>query len=108
MAQLITKPSVIQFLDLLESVEGKFAIEQVTYDELKPEHQGSSIREMNIRNMSGVSVVAHQTIGGTFKINPPANTVLEPSGNFIVLGSREELDHFQVTFLNKKKKAPIP
>ncbi|RLD21214.1 MAG: potassium channel protein [Bacteroidetes bacterium] len=103
MAQLITKPSVIQFLNLLESVEGKFAIEQVTHEELKSEYKGKSVREMNIRNMTGVSVVAYQTTGGSFQINPPAQTVLDPGGNFIVLGRRDELDHFQETFLQKSK-----
>jgi voltage-gated potassium channel len=103
MAQLITKPSVIQFLNLLESVEGKFAIEQVTYDELKSEFHEMSIRDMNIRNMSGVSVVAYQTTGGSFQINPPAQTVLDPGGSFIVLGRRDELDHFKETFLQKSK-----
>jgi voltage-gated potassium channel len=103
MAQLITRPSVIQFLNLLESVEGKFSIEQVAYDELKSEHQGESIREMNIRNMTAVSVVAYQTTGGSFQINPPAQTVLDPGGNFIVLGRRDELDHFKETFLHKSK-----
>ena len=103
MAQLITKPSVIEFLNLLESVEGKFAIEQLTHDELKPEFHEMSIREMNIRNMTGVSVVAYQTTGGSFQINPPAQTVLDPGGSFIVLGRRDELDHFQEVFLQKSK-----
>lgn len=103
MAQLVTKPAVIQFLNLLESVEGKFSIEQVSYDDLITEHHGESIREMNIRNMTGVSVVAYQTTGGSFQINPPAQTVLDPGGNFIVLGRRDELDHFKDTFLIKNK-----
>lgn len=103
MAQLVTKPSVIQFLNLLESVGSKFAIEQVSYDDLKIDHHGESIREMNIRNMTGVSVVAYQTTGGSFQINPPAQTVLDPGSNYIILGRRDELDHFKDTFLIKNR-----
>ena len=99
MAQLITKPSVINFLNMLEGVDGIFNIEQVRFEELKSEFQGASILEMNIRKASGVSVMAYQSTEGAFQINPPATTVLMPDGNFIILGNREEIDQFQLQFL---------
>jgi voltage-gated potassium channel len=99
MAQLITKPSVINFLNMLEGVDGIFNIEQVSYGELKSEFQGASILEMNIRKATGVSVMAYQSTEGSFQINPPATTVLMPNGNFIILGSQEEIDQFQHQFL---------
>lgn len=71
MAQLITKPSVIHFLNMLEGVDGVLNIEQVRYEELKSDFQGASILEMNIRKDTGVSVMAYQSSGGVFKINPP-------------------------------------
>jgi voltage-gated potassium channel len=99
MAQLITKPSVINFLRLLEGVDGVFNIEQVRYEELKTEFQGVSILEMNIRKATGVSVMAYQSTQGIFKINPPASTVLMPGANFIILGNDEEIDKFQYQYL---------
>ena len=99
MAQLITKPSVINFLNMLEGVDGVFNIEQVRYEELKSEFQGTSILDMNIRKATGVSVMAYQSTQGAFQINPPASTVLMPDGNFIILGSLEEIDKFQGQFL---------
>jgi voltage-gated potassium channel len=101
MAQLITKPSVIQFLNLLEGVDGVFNIEQIRYEDLKSEFQGASILEMNIRKTTGVSVMAYQSSQGAFKINPPANTVLVPGGTFIILGNGEEIDKFQNQYLLK-------
>ena len=100
MAQLITKPSVINFLNMLEGVDGIFNIEQVRYDELKSEFQGASILDMNIRKTTGALVMAYQPKEGAFQINPPATTVLMPDGNFIILGSREEIDQFQHQFPN--------
>lgn len=102
MAQLITKPSVIQFLNMLEGVEGVFNVEQVRYEELKDEFQGSSILDMNVRSASGVSVMAYQSAQGAFHINPPAKTVLEPGGHFIILGSNEEIAGFEDRFLVNK------
>ena len=102
MAQLITKPSVIQFLNMLEGVEGVFNVEQVTYEEMKPEFQGASILDLNIRQASGVSVMAYQTAQGTFNINPPASTVLQPGSHYIILGSKEEIANFEKQFLVSK------
>ena len=102
MAQLITKPSVIQFLNLLEGVEGIFNIEQVRQEDLKSEYQGASISDMNVRKISGVSVMAYQSAHGAFQINPPASTVLQPGGNYIILGSKEEIEAFQNHFVSSK------
>ena len=99
MAQLITKPSVIHFLNMLEGVDGVFNIEQVRYEELKSDFQGASILEMNIRKATGVSVMAYQSDEGAFQINPSASTVLMPGGNFIILGNGEEIDKFQHQYL---------
>jgi voltage-gated potassium channel len=99
MAQLITKPSVINFLNMLEGVDGIFNIEQVRYEELKSEYQGASILDMIIRKTTGVLVMAYQSTEGAFQINPPATTVLMPDGNFIILGSQGEIDQFQLQFL---------
>jgi voltage-gated potassium channel len=102
MAQLITKPSVIQFLNMLEGVEGVFNVEQINYEDLKTEFQGSSILDLNIRKTSGVSVMAYQSSQGAFHINPPASTILQPGGHFIILGSKEEISEFETKFLVSK------
>ena len=102
MAQLITKPSVINFLELLEGADGVFTIEQVRYEELKSNFIGNSILEMNIRKDTGVTVMAYQSSQGTFQVNPPASTVLEQGGNFVVLGSSEEIYNFQKKFLTAR------
>lgn len=100
MAQLITKPAVIHFLNMLEGVEGIFDVEQVKHDDLKSEYQNKSIKELNIRKDTGVSVLAYQSTQGTFQINPPASTVIQSGGNIIILGSEEEISRFQDRYLD--------
>jgi len=102
MAHLITKPSVIHFLNILEGVEGEFRIEQVSHQDLKPDYQNASILEMGIRKATGVSVVAYQSKNGSFEINPAASTVLQPEGNFIIIGDREEMVSFREQYLSGK------
>ncbi|MEN8248571.1 MAG: potassium channel protein [Bacteroidota bacterium] len=100
MAQLITKPAVIHFLNMLEGVEGIFNVEQVKQEDLKPEYQNKSIEDLDIRKDTGVSVLAYQSTQGAFQINPPASTILQPGGNIIILGSQEEVNRFQKRYLH--------
>lgn len=99
MAQLITKPAVIHFLNMLEGVEGIFNVEQVKHEDLKAEYQEKSIQDLDIRKDTGVSVLAYQSTQGAFQINPAASTVLQPGGNIIILGSQKELNRFQKKYI---------
>ena len=98
MAQLVTKPAIIQFLNMLEGVGSDFHMEEVAFDQLKKEFQGKSIEEMNIRSESGSSVVAHKTASGNFVVNPRADTILTGEGIFILLGTEEEISTFKQIF----------
>lgn len=100
MAQLVTKPSVIHFLNMLEGVSSDFLMEEVTYKQLKSEHRGKSIMDMNIRNVSGASVVAHERANGEFVVNPKADSVLKDGGAFILLGTSEDMDAFKQVFVD--------
>lgn len=99
MAQLVTKPSIIHFLNMLEGVGSDFFMEEVAYDQLEKEFQGKSIKEMNIRGVSGSSVVAYQNAAGEFMVNPKANTVLNEDDVFILLGTADEISSFKSVFI---------
>lgn len=98
MAQLVTKPSIIQFLNMLEGVGSDFHMEEVSYGQLKKEFQGRSIKDMDIISISGLSVIAHKTLSGQFIVNPGAHSLLKEGDTFILLGRAEDvtlfIDHF--------------
>lgn len=99
MAQLVTKPSVIHFLNMLEGVSSDFHMEEVTYAQLLSQYQGKSIQEMGIRKVTGASVVAHLKANGEFIVNPKAEASLQEGGAFIILGTNDDIQAFRDVFI---------
>lgn len=95
MAQLVTKPIVIEFLDLLNGVSGtSYHLEEVGYDDLKPEHQDKTLAELNIAAKSGVTVLGvKDNIKGLIPA-PGADTFIGEDDYLIVLGSNTKLKVF--------------
>lgn len=92
MAQLITKPEVIQFIEMLSGVgEVKLKLDEVTYDELKEEYKGKSIRDLDIRNVTGATVIGFKNDKQGFLVNPSPDIKVEIDDVLILLGSAEEV-----------------
>jgi len=95
MAQLVTKPAVIEFLNMLEGAGSDFLIDQVLFDQLKPAFHEQSIKEMNIRDLSGVTVVAHKKSTGEINLYPDANEKLREGETFVILGTSHSIGKFK-------------
>lgn len=55
---------------------------------------GRSLRDMRLREVFGVTVVAIKKAAGESLTNPPADTVVEPNDRLRVLGRSDEIDAF--------------
>ncbi len=108
MAQLVTKPIVIEFLDLLNGVSGEhYKLEEVGYDKLKPEHKDKTLRELNIPATIGVTVIGvKDNIKGLIP-GPSAETFIGEDDYLIVLGSVEKLKTFVKTYTILNESAVI-
>ncbi|MCV9385119.1 potassium channel family protein [Reichenbachiella ulvae] len=95
MAQLVTKPIVIEFLDLLNGVSGtSYHLEEVGYEELKSQYQDKTLRELNIPAKTGAIVLGvKDNIKGLIP-GPSADTFIGIDDHLIVLGSDETLKKF--------------
>ena len=96
MAQLVTKPIVIEFLDLLNGVSTgtPYHLEEVSYDNLKPEYQDKTLRDLNIPNKTGAIVLGvKDNIKGLIP-GPSADTFIGKEDHLIVLGSNSTLRGF--------------
>ena len=106
MAQLVTKPIVIEFLDLLNGVSGEnYKLEEVGYDELKPEYQDKTLHELNIPAATGVIVIGvKDNIKGLIP-GPSSETFIGEDDYLIILGSVEKLKTFlnQYTLLDESR-----
>lgn len=95
MAQLVTKPVVIEFLDLLNGMSGtSYHLEEVGYEQLKPEYRDKTLRELNIPATTGAIVVGvKDNIRGLIP-GPMADTFIGEDDYLIVLGSNTTLKKF--------------
>lgn len=95
MAQLVTKPIVIEFLDLLNGVsETKYHLEEVGFDQLKNIYQDKTLKELDINRRSGVTVVGVKDNEKGLIPSPEEETFIGEDDHIIVLGSDETLKRF--------------
>lgn len=93
MAQMVTKPVVIEFLDLLtgRARHGeKYRLESISYHELKPKYRNKTLRELDIPGTTGGTVVAvKDNIKGLIP-NPGAETFIGEDDTMIILCSDDK------------------
>jgi voltage-gated potassium channel len=98
MASLVTRPDVIEFLSMLNGVGNtELRLEEMKVTEMKDEFQGKDIKELNVRGLTGVNIIAYKDLDG-FVFNPTPETVLETGGVVIVLGTENEIRTFTSYF----------
>ena len=51
----------------------------------------NSLRDLDIREQTGVNIVGYKAPDSTYEVNPDPDTQLSPGASFIVLGSYEQL-----------------
>lgn len=106
MAQLVTKPIVIEFLDLLNGVSGaSYHLEEVSYENLKEEYRDKTLAQLNIPASTGVIVLGvKDEIKGLIP-GPTADTFIGAHDHLILLGSDVTLKKFvdKYTQLDYKK-----
>lgn len=103
MGQLVTKPIVIEFLDLLNGVSGtSYHLEEVSYERLKAEYRDRTLKELNIPAKTGVVVLGvKDNLKGIIPA-PPDNTFIGKSDHLIVLGSATTLKKFIEEYTEQK------
>ncbi len=99
MAQLITKPEAIEFLNLLTGVSSEhLKLEDFDYEELKDEFRDKTIRELNIRQRSGITVIGFKNEKTGFTFNPPGDLQFAEGDTMIIIGTSKDMDIFKEHF----------
>lgn len=100
MANLITKPYVIEFLELLNGVgDSKLVLEEVSHDKLKSEFQNKSLRELDVRNKTGATIIAFKDEVEGFIFNPHSEKSVQKGDVLIVLGNTKNIQQFKEAFV---------
>ncbi len=100
MANLITKPYVIEFLELINGVSGRsLKLEEISFENLRDEYHDKSLKEMNIRSKTGVTILAFKDDQEGFIFNPHSDKTVGQGDILIILGTPEHFKKFNTIYL---------
>ena len=103
MAYHVTKPEVVEFMEMLNGTgRVRLRMEELEFRQLKPEFQHKSLRELNIRQHTQVTVMGMKDAHHGFSINPNPDTVFNEGDVLVVLGSEEALTKFKAMYVNRR------
>jgi voltage-gated potassium channel len=96
MANLVTKPEVVEFLGMLNGVGNTdLVLDEIRVSEMKPEFLDKTIRDLDIRNMTGVNIIGFKDSQDGFIFNPTPDTAMEEGDVIIILGTPIEIRTFR-------------
>ena len=92
MASLVVIPDLVEFLDNLSIIgEDTVNIEEVAIEDIDDTGESRTIKDLDLRNKTGCTIIGYKTPGGKYLINPEADTRLDPNSKLIVLGRPEQI-----------------
>ena len=99
MASLVVMPDLITFMDQL-SVEGENTtnLEEVEIADFKDQTSTLSIKDLDLRRITGCTIIGYVSPDGKYIINPEPELQLEPKGKVIVLGRPEQIQKLNQMF----------
>lgn len=92
MASLVVLPDLITFMDQL-SLEGGHTtnLEEIAIESFAEESDYSTLRDLDLRQRTGCTIIGYIDPGGNYIINPEADLELQPKSKVIVLGRPEQI-----------------
>ena len=102
MAQIITKPTVIEFLNLMNGASGiDYHLEEIDYEDLREEYKDKNLEELDIIRKTGAVVIGvKDDIKGIIPA-PNPTTVIGKEDHLILLGSSKSLKQFTDIYIKK-------
>ena len=99
MASLVVVPGLLEFIDNL-SIVGKenINIEEISVEKLYDTTELKTIRELDLRKITGCNVIGYKDERGEYLINPEADLKLMPQSKVIVLGRPEQIQNLNTLY----------
>lgn len=92
MASLVVIPDLIEFIDNLGIVgERNINVEEVKVEQLYNTKNIKTIRQLDLRKLTGCNVIGFKDPDGEYIVNPGADTKLVPGSKIVVLGRPEQI-----------------
>lgn len=90
MAKLVSSPDIVEFVDKIFLQSSR--IEKVPCSGLSCSFESCSIKELNVRNKSGASIIGVKDGEGQFVFNPSSNFILKNDQQLFVMGTKEQVE----------------
>lgn len=99
MASLVVMPDLITFMDKL-STEGEHTtnLEEVAIEDFADQVDCNSLRDLDLRQKTGCTIIGYISPDGNYIINPEADLKLQPKSKVIVLGRPEQIKKLNEMF----------
>lgn len=99
MASLVVVPDLVEFLDNL-SVSGKdnVNVREIGYSDVCPNGNDMSIREVDLRNRTGCTIIGYKNTDGEYIVNPEASTIIRSGSKLIVIGRPDQIEALKTEF----------
>lgn len=92
MASLVVVPDLIEFIDNLGIVgQSNINIEEISINRLYNTSKIKTIKDLDLRNKTGCTVIGFKDGNGDYIVNPEAELKLVPHSKIIVLGRPEQI-----------------
>lgn len=100
MAQLIIKPHIVEFLDLINGLDKlQMQLEEIYTKDIKSELQNCSIKELESRNHNEINIIAFKDKDKGFILSRKENTTVSEVKVLIILGTKEAIREFKQMYL---------
>jgi voltage-gated potassium channel len=93
MGTLVLKPDTIELIEMIAgSQKNEAQLEEILYSDLSSSLQNKTLKELELRQKCGVSIIAFKTPDGKYIINPSPDTQIIPESKIFVLGTKEQIE----------------
>ena len=104
MAHIITKPFIVEFVEMLSGFgESEYILEEIHYLHIKLEYRDKSLAEMNIRKNTGVTVFGFKDANKGIIFNPEPQTKFSQNDILILLGKEDSINLFKKKYMRHLK-----
>ncbi len=92
MAKLVTQPDIVEFVDFMMLQEpGSVILEELSCESIANCYEGKKIRELDLRNRTGTTIIGLRKSDRSYVMNPSHNEVLSSSDKLFVLGTVDQI-----------------
>ncbi|MEZ4906226.1 MAG: potassium channel protein [Saprospiraceae bacterium] len=100
MASLLVTPGLIEFLQLLsvEERNRRTNLEEISFDDCPEEYHNKSIASLDLRKLTGCTIVGYKNPDGEYLINPDPETKIVKGSTVIILGQPYQIKKLNELF----------